>query len=347
MNVETIPLQANPVISIIVPAFNYGHLIRETLASIASQTFVQWECIIIDDGSTDNTREMVHDLVNLDSRFRYVCHSNQGLSASRNRGIELSRGRYIQFLDADDLLEKSKLEHHCQYLETHESVEIVYGDVRYFRTDNPLQLFYSMFGEQKPWIPVLRSDGSDTLLTLLKKTMPVNTPLIRREILSKTGYFDTSLSQVADWEFWIRCAEKGIRFQYYAPPESCALVRVHKDSMTHQRVKALEETLRMKKAVLARLQDRDALNYQRVLVSEAEGDLAIEEVIAEGWARKGKKLIWLAITSRELRAKVKWMICFIAAPFLSGDSLKRLQVTSVTHFIIRLWEDGRSTNPVA
>lgn len=96
----------NPLVSIIIPTYNRAHLISETLESIIAQTYSNWECIIVDDGSTDNTDEIVNNYVLKDKRFQYHCRpigKRKGPSSCRNYGYELSKGVYIQWFDSDDL----------------------------------------------------------------------------------------------------------------------------------------------------------------------------------------------------------------------------------------------------
>ena len=97
-----------PLISIVIPCYNYAHHLSETLESVKSQLLEDWECIIIDDGSTDSTPEVSRVYTNADSRFRYYRQENQGLSAARNAGVKKIKGRFVQFLDADDLISPEK-----------------------------------------------------------------------------------------------------------------------------------------------------------------------------------------------------------------------------------------------
>lgn len=101
------------LISIIIPTFNRAHLIIETLVSIKQQTYVNWECLIIDDGSTDNTISVITDFCKWDSRFTYLHRPTnrlRGPSSCRNYGFELSKGNFIQFFDSDDIMHPNHLE---------------------------------------------------------------------------------------------------------------------------------------------------------------------------------------------------------------------------------------------
>ncbi len=102
-----------PLVSIIIPAYNREHLIGETLDSVLIQTYTNWECIVVDDGSNDNTEEIINSYSEKDNRFQFYHRpttGKKGASACRNYGLEKSKGELIQFLDSDDLLAKNKLE---------------------------------------------------------------------------------------------------------------------------------------------------------------------------------------------------------------------------------------------
>ena len=120
-------LSRPPLVSVIIPTYNYGHFVKETLKSVADQTYKCIECIIVDDGSTDDTSERVAQVTTNDDRFIYLYKKNEGLGAARNTGITHSRGVYLQLLDSDDLLEPEKIARQVEYLEEHPEVDIVYG----------------------------------------------------------------------------------------------------------------------------------------------------------------------------------------------------------------------------
>ena len=101
-----------PFFSIIIPAYNRSTLILDTLNSVMHQSFCDWECIVVDDGSKDNTREVVQSVIEKDGRFKYVYQENSERSVARNNGVKHAVGKYICFLDSDDQF----TEHHLQGL---------------------------------------------------------------------------------------------------------------------------------------------------------------------------------------------------------------------------------------
>src|SRR5712691_10864800 len=128
---------AEPMITVIIPTYNYAHFVDQAIQSVIDQTYPDWECIVVDDGSTDGTRDVVARFVDNDARISYVFQDNKGLAAARNTGLKLARGRFIQFLDSDDLIEKEKLRRQLEFVEAHEELDIVYGNTRYFRSEYP------------------------------------------------------------------------------------------------------------------------------------------------------------------------------------------------------------------
>lgn len=102
----------NPLVSIIIPTYNRAHLIGETLDSVLAQTYSNWECIVVDDGSTDSTGELLNDYCNKDIRFNYYYRPKdrpKGANACRNYGFELSKGDYVNWFDSDDLMDRNKI----------------------------------------------------------------------------------------------------------------------------------------------------------------------------------------------------------------------------------------------
>jgi glycosyltransferase involved in cell wall biosynthesis len=122
-------MSGNDLVSVIIPVYNGASLIRDTIDSVCRQTYGDWECIIVDDGSTDDTAAVVKAEIAGDDRFRYVYQPNGGLSAARNTGLDRARGNYIQFLDADDVILPEKLEQQLRFMQA-EGAAVSYTDYR-------------------------------------------------------------------------------------------------------------------------------------------------------------------------------------------------------------------------
>lgn len=125
----------NNLISIVIPCYNQAEWLNESLLSVFNQTYSNWECIIINDGSTDKSEEIAKVWVNKDSRFRYYYQKNKGVSAARNFGLEKAKGNYIQFLDADDVIDCKKIELSLKTLKesNDKNAKILISNFRMFR----------------------------------------------------------------------------------------------------------------------------------------------------------------------------------------------------------------------
>jgi glycosyltransferase involved in cell wall biosynthesis len=230
-----------PLVSVIIPTYNYGRFVAGAIESIQSQSLHAWECIVVDDGSTDDTREVVAAIARKDDRVRYVHQANQGLSAARNTGIRHAAGSYIQLLDADDFLESSKLEVHANYLEHHPDAGLVYGGMRYVSARTGDERLACTAHSHGPWMKGISGSGKHLLRRLLQDNiMVVNCALVRRTVIDRCGPFNERLRANEDWEYWIRCALSDTRFVYLPGEGTLALVRCHAGSMSRDASRMLE-----------------------------------------------------------------------------------------------------------
>ena len=123
-----------PLISIIIPCYDQGQYLHETLNSVFMQTYDNWECIIVNDGSQDQTQSIVQCWQSKDKRFKYIEKANGGLSSARNAGLDVCTGSYIQFLDADDYLQHQKIEKSYNAIQTNKG-NLVLTDFEMFTRD--------------------------------------------------------------------------------------------------------------------------------------------------------------------------------------------------------------------
>lgn len=187
-----------PKVSIILPTFNRAHLIGKAIDSILSQTYGDFELIVIDDGSTDNTKEVVSSIS--DSRVVFVQHSeNRGGGAARNTGIGCARGEYIAFQDSDDEWYPDKLSRQVEAMDgAPPEVGVVFTG------------FWLVQDGRRTYVPYPRiSRKSGNIHSELLKENFVTTPsmLARKQALSKSGLFDERLPRLQDWEFVLRLSE--------------------------------------------------------------------------------------------------------------------------------------------
>jgi glycosyltransferase involved in cell wall biosynthesis len=220
---------ADPIVSVILPVHNGEDFLQETIASVRDQTFATWECIVIDDGSTDDTANVVDALATQDRRIRFYSQTEEGLSATRNRGLSLSRGRYVQFLVAGDRLHQRKLERHVAVLDRSDQVDIVYGRATLFGAVGPQQELVDPLqpGTQDLLEPPVRSHAELMERLVAKDIITAAAPLVRNSLFDTVGRYDTTLPWFQEWELWVRCAVMGKHFEYVPSDDAMSLIRAH------------------------------------------------------------------------------------------------------------------------
>ena len=198
--------------SIIIPTYNRANLIQPTLDSILAQTFSSWECIIIDDGSTDNTKEVIHEYCEKDDRFRYVYQENAERSAARNNGIRHAQGEWICFLDSDDLYATNHLAELAEYLEGNPAPQFL------FTGSSILQDGRISINKQEPY------DGAPDYF-IRNSVIPARV-CIHRSLLERFQ-FDPDIVIVEDTVLWTYLH---LHFQTKQLPLTGAIYRWHDDN---------------------------------------------------------------------------------------------------------------------
>ncbi len=197
-------IRHSPRFSIIVPAYNAAAYISQTIESVTIQTEADWELLVVDDGSTDSTVQKLHNFN--DSRLVVISQQNQGVSAARNAGFAASRGGYVLFLDADDLLFPDALQRLGDALDEDSAVVLSYGTCTRF-VGRPSTA-------ARPPIRLRRKPNGEALNSLLQRnSLVTGAVLVRREMLERAGGFDRELKIGEDWALWCDLAALGpIRF---------------------------------------------------------------------------------------------------------------------------------------
>ena len=194
---------AQPTISVIIPAYNYAQYLPIAIRSVLAQTFQDFEIIIVDDGSTDDTHSVVSEFV--DPRIDYIYQENQGLAAARNTGIRSSHGLYIALLDADDAFYPAKLELQLRELSENPDISIIFTGWDFVLQSGKL------IRHARPWEDNLNLD-LESLLT--NPQFSSSTALIRRDVFDRVGYFDRYLYRSEDFDFFIRAAANGCKMRW-------------------------------------------------------------------------------------------------------------------------------------
>lgn len=233
-------------VSVIIPTYNRAKMIGETIQSVLDQKFRDFELIVVDDGSTDNTKEVVDSFK--DPRINYISRQNSGPSAARNTGIQASSGDYIAFLDSDDLWLSDYLELMVRQLDSHNDLGLVCSD-GYLRDDRTGVTIGTIWRTSLPGFNPQRAAKQPLKELLLRPDCFIRPPftVVRRVVFNKVGYFDESLRNGEDWEI-------GIRIAHYFAIETLDIplgwVRKHDASLTVRSVEAYQENLRTFNKVL-------------------------------------------------------------------------------------------------
>ena len=211
-------------ISAIIPAYNSQAYILDAINSIQQQTYPVDEIIVIDDGSTDKTQEIVSQHP---YPVRYIKQQNQGPSSARNKGIELAQGDWIAFLDADDQWTKDKIEKQLNTLSRYPELHLIAGDMQEIDTHNNIitQSVLSKHGFLKKFQLLQGQPIQNALIELLNKNfIPTGTVLIRRSTLVEIGMFNTAIRFGEDLELWSKVA---MQYPISCIPDILMLRRLH------------------------------------------------------------------------------------------------------------------------
>ena len=184
-----------PAVTVIIPTFNREQFLKEAVDSVLSQTYDDFELIVVDDGSTDKTKKMLQDY---GQRLTYIFQENRGVSAARNRGIAEAKGELISFLDSDDLWKRDKLSIQTDLMKSQKGVMISFTDEIWIRKGvrvNPMKKHQKHSGR------------------IYEKCLPLciispSSVMIRRELFDTVGLFDETLSVCEDYDLWLRISSR-------------------------------------------------------------------------------------------------------------------------------------------
>ncbi len=231
----------NTIVSIIIPAYNYGMFLSECLNSVLAQTYSQWECIIIDNGSTDNTTEVAQSFVSKDPRFQYHFTEQKGVSFARNLAVSLSKGEFIFPLDADDKIAPSCLQKAIAIMKQDSGLSLVYCDA---------QLFGATSGTWK--LPPY------SFRELLKENSIFCSALFRKSDFLKAGGYNVEMVEgFEDWDFWIRMLKNGEKV--YKIPEELFYYRIRENSRNSSLDK--DKQIRLRKKIVANHRELYQANF--------------------------------------------------------------------------------------
>ena len=304
-------------VSVIIPTRDYGRYIGEAIESLQHLVDVDWECVVIDDGSTDDTAEIVSALAASDGRIAYLAQAAAGPSAARNAGLAATSGEFVQFLDADDFLGPRKLVRQIEVFARHPEADVVYGEARYF-TDGLAGDREENSGRR--WIdgPELRGvsgPGASVLASLVNDNfMVVEAPLIRRSLFERIGGFDLRTKRMEDWECWLRFALAGAYFLHddFNDADALPCVRVHRASGSQDQIAMHKAAMRVREGIEDKLEDPQLRRLNRMRIHDHWAVIGMLEGLGAHLGSGMRYLLKAGLAER----RVKWVAWGLVMPLV-------------------------------
>lgn len=221
----------SPVVSIIVPCYNSGKYLMNTLSYIQQQTLVDWECILVDDGSTDDTEQIARLLCSQDDRFRYYYQTNKRQQAARNNGLKQAQGRYVKFIDSDDMISPNCLEVQVRALSSTSELAMANSDFQYCNElGEPISV---------GWKARTRIDENEPLMDVIKHwaseiSMPPGVFLYDARLFTECGIeYDEQINGSEDFDLLMSVLE--IKPIMFYQNEKLASYRIVPNSLSRNR----------------------------------------------------------------------------------------------------------------
>ena len=258
-------MKFTPLISVVIPAYNAEQFLDETLESVLSQTYENWECIIVNDGSTDNTESVAKKWCEKDARFCYFYKENSGVSDTRNLGIKEARGEYIAFLDADDLYMPNFLDVCLENL-VEKDVDLVapkmleFRDVRNGVIEDEDKKDYLYSGKE----------GIALFLHSNRLTMAL---LCKKSVMDEVGGF-TWHKKAEDLHCWLKVLFAG--YKIYRLGEYYAYRRMHNNSWSSMDINCSKEVLELIVSLKANILE-NGIDYYRYFNRWAKKNIIIND----------------------------------------------------------------------
>ena len=207
-------------VSVITPVYNAEKYISEAIESVLNQSYEDFEVIVIDDGSKDNTLSIIKKY---NRKIRWKSQENKGQASAINEGIKMAKGEYVAYLDADDVCMPDRLEIQVKYLDERRNVGLVYSSFYQINSSGEIQRF-------------IRAHPYDDFVLLQEDYIARSTVMHRKKCLDEVGLFDESITGDDDWDMWIRVSEK-FGIGYVEKP--LVKYRVHGENISLMRLKKL------------------------------------------------------------------------------------------------------------
>ncbi|MCL1464459.1 glycosyltransferase [Argonema galeatum] len=283
-----------PLISVIIPVYNGENTIRETIESVLNQTFKDFELIVINDGSTDSTLDVVSNIQ--DSRLKVFSYPNAKQAASRNRGLSQATGEYVSFIDADDLWKPDKLEAQLKALQENPEAGVAYSWTDLIdESGNFIRGGANIYWQGESYARMLLNDFVES----------GSNPLIRAQAIKEVGNFDESLPPAEDWDMWIRLAS---RYPFVVVPSAQVLYRVRANSSS------------------TNVSKMEAVSLRIIERAYAEAPASIQHLKRHTLGNRYKYLVFKALEEPPVRQKALTAIRFLWQAFIYDPVLLRRRI---------------------
>jgi teichuronic acid biosynthesis glycosyltransferase TuaG len=322
------------LVSIVMPAYNAKEYIGSAIDSVLDQTYPFWELVIVDDGSTDQTFEYVHSNYN-DPRIILIRQQNKRLGGARNRAMESCSGKWIAFLDSDDLWERSKLGKQMTFLKQHQNVDVIFSTGYIFTGNdtNNLLDYETVNGFFDP-ATMYRMEYEGNYI-------PVLSVVARKTLIDRIGRQEENrfFAGCEDWDYWIRMAKAGAVF--YGHPEKLFYYRKHAASMSNDNV-----MMRLSQASLF------LKNYDPTLINKQEAFSRISPLIYPLVFSLIDKKDFAAVRyllSNMLRAFPSWHLratLMVASAFRANSKPAVALISKIRTAISMIQLRGKATVPI-
>lgn len=209
--------------SIIIPTYNRANVIENSIRSVLNQSYTEYELLVVDDGSTDDTESVIESFQ--DERIRYIkLPENKGVAAARNEGIRQAKYDYIAFQDSDDYWKENKLEKQMAFLTKHPEIALLYCPYECKKADG------SAIIVPNDSIPMSEKQGNIYEYMLRRNTIGTPSVLLRKECLENSGIFNENLTCLEDWEFFLRISKN---YEVAFQNEVLVYVNLSSDGVSH------------------------------------------------------------------------------------------------------------------
>ena len=305
-----------PTISIIIPTYNAEDTILKTVESVQQQTFSDIEIILINDGSTDRTLELLQNIK--DKRLKVFSYENGGLSVARNRGIFHATGEFISFIDADDLWTPDKLELQLAALQQHSEAGVAYSWTTSFIDGREESIF--------PYKPVFFAGNVYDKLLVNNIISNGSNILVRKQAIESAGEFDPTFKSCEDWDFYIRLAAK---WHFVLVPKHQIFYRQSSNAMTSKVEVMEQEALR----VIARAYQSAPPEYQFL---QNQSLAWIYEYSTQQYLKHSTDITGVRKASQKFWTAIRWY-----PQILLEDYARNLLIWLIKKWILVLLAQGR------